>query len=497
LDTVFILSRGRRLEKHFLEIGRALTQTHRVIFICFDPTKAEGDAVPKEMEQWKPFPNVVTFNLNEEIKTRFAKRLHARKSLSESLEEAEASAGITLNLAASNYLLYQRFAREYFGRWDGYCGTFDEIAEEFLGSYDFFSEIIDQFQPSLIFCELPDLVSHRVAAALGVKKGVFTVGNQFVTSYEKGHVFLNSGTNRINVLLDHFLRKPELLRSESLLAADRACLRAQSHQLPEAKHIQNYRDRSKSPWLNRLKKGSSVFEKTSDLPLKLLRSAQFIQNTRWLERNMQHELPKERYILFPLHHQPEAATSLVAPRWVNQESICEQLAVHAPADIHIVVKENPRTYGYRGKSYFGPLLRLPNVHLLHPGFDNGSAFARAEAVMAISGTSAMECIMLQKRVAVLSDTFYSAYSQLRKLDFPDEIYRHLKDPSWAPQNETADRRAFVAAYIQSSFFVGEGVGGSAWAAPEDVGPRYANGLREFMSVVRRDNLNPREFRIKL
>ena len=84
---------------------------------------------------------------------------------------------------------------------------------------------------------------------------------------------------------------------------------------------------------------------------------QSARNRFWREQHLTRGVPDEPYVFFPMHHQPEASTCSESPAWVYQDMIIEQLAIHAPGEFKVVVKEHPRSYGRRGEKFFGRLAK--------------------------------------------------------------------------------------------------------------------------------------------
>jgi capsule polysaccharide export protein KpsC/LpsZ len=169
--------------------------------------------------------------------------------------------------------------------------------------------------------------------------------------------------------------------------------------------------------------------------------------------------------------------------------------VNAPSDIKIVVKEHPATYGTRGRAFFQPLKDLPNVVLCDPTVDSYALLSRAQAIVATTGSVGLEGILLGKRVGVLGRPFYVAYKGVKALDYPEEIFEAMADPSWKPDEMRAETRDFLAAYVQSSHRFGHG--GGTEIHPASGGDKWAHALLATMDYIEQHGLKPSDFDVTL
>lgn len=489
-QTIVLMSRGSRLNALFVEMCRTLSaQSHVVVLTTPDPKESSLEA-----KTFQGLPNTTVYDFANEIRSYY-QEARVKPDFASLLSFVEQEIGLTAYQSASNYHLYRRFSLDYYKHWDqGFYEEEEEIFEQFLGSYLFFNALIERHSPSLFFCETNDLIPHRVAAALSAKRNIFTVMNAFVSSFGKGRAFLAAGTNRRNILLEHYYRNPGLIQKSSFELADQVLEEYKKGTRKEASQISWLRARS-SKFLSRypLKRWNVLLERNWFQIAR--KEATRLKNLRWLEANCHNELPQSPYILFPLQHQPEATTLLSAPQWVDQDKISEQLAMNAPAGIKIVIKENPRTFGLRGKEYFKSLATFKNVWLLHPSFENSKAIENASIILAITGTVGIEGIFSGKRVAVLGSTYYSFFPGIRRLSSPQDLIQCMDDKDWDPNNYVNERRTFAAAFIESSFYAGMGQAGSPWPRGEEAGKNYAGALTSFIESVRRFGLRLDQFEL--
>jgi hypothetical protein len=485
MKTVLLLSRGERLSGLFGALARELSQKHRVIAV--HRSHKTGSAC--DLRDWVGIKNLISYDLGLEIPLR------AKDDLLTRAAEIEKQIGVTLYRSASNYLLYRRFAKDYFKTWSGFYGTENDILEEYVGAYALFRDIFDRYQPDLVFCETPDVISHRVAQAVAYRVGVFTLGTSFNNLFGDGIVNFTYGCNRRNPLLEYFYRHQHEISSENWDAADALMARLEAGKLHAPNYVEDHKQalqghgigESLDRAMQRLKTTMSIRERYAQLR----RAVAVHQNKRWLNRKLQVSLPERPYVLVSLHYQPEASTCMVASKWVDQDSVVEQAAINAPSGIRVAVKENPKGFGLRGKAYYTRLLDLSNVDLIHPLVSNDQLIRNAIGVLSIAGTVGMEAIALGKRVAILGRPAYDIYEDARKISHPAEACNCLSDPSWNPERSTGQRRAFLAAMAQSVFYIGKPQKATPWPFPQTAGPNYARALDHFLSFVERTNFTVR------
>jgi hypothetical protein len=110
--------------------------------------------------------------------------------------------------------------------------------------------------------------------------------------------------------------------------------------------------------------------------------------------------PDEKYILFPLHYQPEATTSPTGDIFVNQRLCVETILKNTPNDWFVYVKEHPQQFqshmlGHtsRIKEMYSDLLMSKRVKLMPLDRDTFSIMKDAKAVATVIGTVGWEAVM--------------------------------------------------------------------------------------------------------
>jgi hypothetical protein len=117
--------------------------------------------------------------------------------------------------------------------------------------------------------------------------------------------------------------------------------------------------------------------------------------------------PDQRFVLFCLHHQPEASIDVVAALHSNQAVAIERLARLLPASRELWVKEHANGLGDRSRGWLARLGRLPGVRLIDPSESTFALIARADLVVTPAGTVAYEAALLGRPAATLATLYFS------------------------------------------------------------------------------------------
>ena len=138
---------------------------------------------------------------------------------------------------------------------------------------------------------------------------------------------------------------------------------------------------------------------------------------------------EESYIYFPMHVQPESSTMTLAPFYLNQVSVIENVAKAAPYGMRVVVKEHPQMVGNRKLEYYQRLRNIVNVDVVEPHTDNFKLIKNAKLIFTITGTAGLEGLMLEKPVITLGEVLYNKCSLVRQLKdiAPTQWSQQIKD----------------------------------------------------------------------
>lgn len=115
----------------------------------------------------------------------------------------------------------------------------------------------------------------------------------------------------------------------------------------------------------------------------------------------------ERYILLPLHYQPEATTSPAGDIFVNQRLCIETILKNTPDNYYVYVKEHPQQFQNhmlgqtsRIKEFYSDILKSKRVRLMPLEVNSFELMKKAVAVATVTGTVGWEAVMHRLPVLV-------------------------------------------------------------------------------------------------
>jgi capsule polysaccharide export protein KpsC/LpsZ len=155
----------------------------------------------------------------------------------------------------------------------------------------------------------------------------------------------------------------------------------------------------------------------------------------------------ERFLLFPLHYQPEASTLVLGYFYDDQLSVIENIAKALPIGTYLYVKEHRIGFGLRRNAYYRRIRSYPNVRLIGPYANTRRLVADCDGVVTISSTVGWEALCFGKPVFLMGETFYSNLPGVTKVS----SYEALADALNAPpaRSDQASVRRYVAALLEA------------------------------------------------
>ena len=123
------------------------------------------------------------------------------------------------------------------------------------------------------------------------------------------------------------------------------------------------------------------------------------------------DLKNISYIYYPLHHDPECSTMILAPEYTNQLALIERLSNSIPFDTILAVKEHITMIGNRPSGFYEKIKSYPNVKLISPFVDGRKMIKNARLTVVITGTAAFEAFLLKKPALCLGKIHYHAVNQ--------------------------------------------------------------------------------------
>lgn len=133
---------------------------------------------------------------------------------------------------------------------------------------------------------------------------------------------------------------------------------------------------------------------------------------RWACRHgiMPGDIAGRKYVYFPLQQEPELSLLNLSPEFNNSMEIIVWLSKNLPADVTLVVKENPWGFGVRPLSYYNRLRKIGNVEVAHPDSVSMDWIQGSAVCAAITGTVGFETVYAGKPLVC-----YGAHHWVRAL----------------------------------------------------------------------------------
>lgn len=129
-----------------------------------------------------------------------------------------------------------------------------------------------------------------------------------------------------------------------------------------------------------------------------LRTSGYFSDIRDIQRN---------FVYYPLHVEPEASTSVLAPDYVNQLYVIEQIAKSLNPSEILVVKEHTPMLGARPNDFYAVVGKIPNVILVDPLTSTHELIQTAQTTVTITGTAAFEAMLFGKIPVLLKGNGFS------------------------------------------------------------------------------------------
>jgi len=115
----------------------------------------------------------------------------------------------------------------------------------------------------------------------------------------------------------------------------------------------------------------------------------------------------DNFFFFPLHFEPEVSLQIFGRPYQNQIELIRNIALSAPVGTKIIVKEHPRSIGFRPYAYYRKLLDIPNVYLIDPFIKAYRIIPYAQLVAVITGSIGLEAAVLGKPVITFGNAAYN------------------------------------------------------------------------------------------
>ena len=139
----------------------------------------------------------------------------------------------------------------------------------------------------------------------------------------------------------------------------------------------------------------------------------------FIDKNLEYKIHEnEKFILFPLHQEPERTLLIEAPLHTNQFEVIRNIAKSLPTGFKLYVKEHfsQELREWREISYYKDIIKIPNVRLFHPSSNIEELIQNSSLIVSIAGTTSFEAAFYQKPSIILTDLGFSILPSVQKME---------------------------------------------------------------------------------
>jgi len=127
------------------------------------------------------------------------------------------------------------------------------------------------------------------------------------------------------------------------------------------------------------------------------------------------EIPKENYFILPLQFRPEASTSVIGSKYLDEIKLIDNILSHTPTESKLIVKDHPQAAGFRSLYfYFRLLFRSRVITVLEHG-DLSKLIKRSSGVFFNTSKFGLEASLLNNNVFCLGSPVYSSFPGIHNI----------------------------------------------------------------------------------
>ena len=155
------------------------------------------------------------------------------------------------------------------------------------------------------------------------------------------------------------------------------------------------------------------------------------------------------FAFYPLHFEPEVSVQVFGRPFQNQIEVVRNLALNLPIGMNLLVKEHPRSLGFRSVGYYKKLSKIPNVRLVDPCLTTHQVIRQADLIAVISGSTGFEALVLGKPVIAFGLPTYAKLprTMVRQISSLHELGTEIRDLLATFHAEESVLERFVAGHI--------------------------------------------------
>jgi hypothetical protein len=125
------------------------------------------------------------------------------------------------------------------------------------------------------------------------------------------------------------------------------------------------------------------------------------------------------FIFFPLHFEPEVSMQVYGKGYQNQIELIRSIALSIPAGMKVVIKEHPRSKGFRSLNYYKKILQIPGTVFADTSIPTNTIVKKSKLVATISGSTGLEAAIIGKPVITFGAPVYNI--------LPDSMVLYIDD----------------------------------------------------------------------
>lgn len=167
------------------------------------------------------------------------------------------------------------------------------------------------------------------------------------------------------------------------------------------------------------------------------------------------EIKGRKYVLYPLHKQPEASIDVLGRYMNNQTDNILNIWRILPPDVILLVKEHSNAIGDRDAKFFKELVKYPNIYIVDHHADTRTLLENSEAIFTVTGTIAYEAGLLGKRAFTFSEMFFNKLDGVNRIELSDFRYCSSFDDlikrSEERNKEKLNRKEFEKYFLGHTF----------------------------------------------
>ena len=168
----------------------------------------------------------------------------------------------------------------------------------------------------------------------------------------------------------------------------------------------------------------------------------------------------DKYLVYPLHYEPEASTLIRAFHFSDQMCVIKQIIKVLPLGVKLVVKEHGGNQGYRKNNFYRELYYFPNVILVPPEYDGRKLITNSLGLITLTGRMGWEALTMNKPVIAFGKSFWTLFKQVKKPKSWRELKNNLQEICGKNKDDTLDQASnfidndliiYAAAYISQVY----------------------------------------------